>query len=411
MKRVAVTGIGLITPAGTGKEAFWENAVRGRCGIGPVTLFDCGDLRVKIAGEVKDFIASDHMDNESASKLHRVDRFALAAVRMAAEDACIDIYRLRKLRLAVAIGSTLGRSGLADKYRNSMEELSDCKLGKEFLEDIVPSGILSAICNGIGIYGGPVRLFHNACAAGNYAIGYAYDMISSGQVDAAFAGGADPLSRTALIGFNRLLSLTPDKCRPFDKNRKGLVVSEGAAILMMEEMEAARERGARIYGEIKGYGLGMDAYHITSSDPEASGTIKCIREAMKNSLLKEQDIDYISAHGTGTPTNDKAESKALNMIFPDSVPPVSSIKSMIGHAMGAASAIEAAACCLMLEKQIALPTMNYDTPDDECRLDCIPNMARPMKMTNVLSNAFAFGGNTSCLAVSKVEQRQQSLTS
>jgi 3-oxoacyl-[acyl-carrier-protein] synthase II len=241
-----------------------------------------------------------------------------------------------------------------------------------------------------------------ACSGGNYAIGQGYDIVRKGITDLAIVGGSDHFSRIALTGFNRLFAMAPDICQPFDKNRKGMMLGEGAGILILEELESAGRRGANIYAEVLGYGLSCDANHMTA--PRAESVIKVMERAIKNGNVKKEDVDYISAHGTGTPSNDKIECGAINTVFKDSIKNIltSSIKSMLGHTMGAASAIEAIACCLTIKNNIIPPTINYETPDPECDINCVPNKSINKKIRVALNNSFAFGGNNACAAFKEI---------
>jgi len=242
-----------------------------------------------------------------------------------------------------------------------------------------------------------------ACAAGNYSIGYAFDIIRTGRKDVVLAGGADPLSRLAFTGFSRLFAMAPEKCQPFDKERKGMMLGEGGAMLLIESLEHAEKRGAKIYSEILGYGLSCDAHNMTIQ--HENGISKVIERALKNSGLSRDDVDYISAHGTGTGLNDKTETASIKKVMGERVAkvPVSSIKSMLGHMMGTASALEAIACCMAIASGVIPPTINYDTPDPECDLDCVPNKSRKHKVKVALNNSFAFGGNNACLALREYE--------
>jgi 3-oxoacyl-[acyl-carrier-protein] synthase II len=244
-----------------------------------------------------------------------------------------------------------------------------------------------------------------ACAAGNYAIGYGFDMIRIGRADMILAGGADPFSRITYMGFARLGAIAPDRCQPFDRNRQGMVPGEGAAILVLEALDAARARDAKIYAEVLGYGVSCDSHHMTAAHPQGDGAMRAMAEAIRESSVALQDIDYISAHGTGTPTNDRVESLAVRRLFgvyADRIP-MSSIKSMLGHTMGAASAIEAAACALALDTGVVPPTINYEEQDPECDLDYVPNQARQVNPRVVLNNAYAFGGNNASLCMARCE--------
>ncbi|HYH02131.1 MAG TPA: beta-ketoacyl-[acyl-carrier-protein] synthase family protein [Bacillota bacterium] len=402
-RRVVVTGLGILSPVGTGKEKFWGNLVNGRSGVGKISAFDTSAYRVKIGGMVKDFEPERYLNPKQIHTAGRAAQYAYSGAKMALADSGISWEALATKRTAVCLGTTMGEIQVVEGinetvFNNGIESVAP----EEYLK-ARPDRITTFLSSELGI-GGPQHLFFNACAAGNYALGYAADLIHRGQADLALAGGVDVFSKVALIGFNRLLSLTPDWCRPFDRNRKGLVVSEGAGVLVLEDLEMAVARGAAIYAEIRGYGLGMDAYHITSPHPEGEGAAVSMSQALKAAGMAAEEIDYICAHGTGTPANDKTECRAIHTVFKnvDHLPPVSSIKSMLGHTMGAAGALGVAACCLMLQQQIILPTMNFETPDPECNVDCVPNEARQQRLKKVMSNAFAFGGNNSCLVLEKI---------
>jgi 3-oxoacyl-[acyl-carrier-protein] synthase II len=402
-RRVAVTGIGVISPVGTGKEKFWASLAGGVSGIGPVTAFDCGALRVKIGGAVKDFDPRNYLDARQLRNSGRAAQYAYAAAQMALADAGIGPETLAAGPVAVCMGSTMGEIQAVEAMNEVICHSGIAAVTPEAYAQARSDGIITFPVTKLGL-SGPRHLFLNACASGNYALGYAAALIRRGRVGRALAGGVDVFSKTALIGFNRLLSLTPDRCRPFDRDRRGLVVSEGAGVLLLEELETAVARGASIYAEVKGYGLGTDAYHITSPHPEGAGAAASMAAALQDAGTAAAEIDYICAHGTGTSANDKTESRAIRAVFKDAgrLPPTSSIKSMLGHAMGAAGGLEAAACCLMLKRQIILPTINFATPDPECIPDCVPNEARRARLELVMSNSFAFGGNNSSLILAKL---------
>ncbi|MCK9604605.1 MAG: beta-ketoacyl-[acyl-carrier-protein] synthase family protein, partial [Candidatus Omnitrophica bacterium] len=308
---------------------------------------------------------------------------------------------LKNQKMGVCVGTTMGESQI-------LMQLNDAWIHKgiEAIDpDLIckyPANALSLnLVNDLGL-NGPSYVIPTACAAGNYAIGYACDLIKKGAADRMFAGGTDAFSRLAFIGFNRLLAIAPEKCQPFDKNRKGMMVGEGAGMLVLEPLEAALARKANIYAEVLGYGLSCDAHHMTA--PYAPGIARAIGKALKESGLLPQDIDYINAHGTGTPANDKEECAAIKAVFGEHSKKIliSSIKSMLGHTMGAASAIEAIACCLTVKNDIVPPTINYQTPDPECDIDCVPNASRQARINIALNNASAFGGNNACLALKKI---------
>ena len=411
MNRVVVTGIGVMAPGSIGKETFWENISEAKVCTGPISLPFYEKLRVKIAGKIENFSDKEYLCDKNGlifKNLDITDKYVLKTVDMALKDSNVKLDELES-KLAVSFGTTMGKVSKESynkiDYKLYEELLENDKYEKNsLLQKLCPGNILATVCKYFGLKNVDARMFLNACAAGNYSIGWGYDKIKNGDTQVAIVGGVDSFSLTALIGFNRLLSLTPNLCRPFDKNRKGLIVSEGCGVLILEKLESALKRGAHIYGEVKGYGLSVDAYHITSPKPDASGAISCMEKALKNSGLLPTDIDYVSAHGTGTKLNDKIESKALCSVFNNKVPPASSIKSMIGHSLGAAAAIEAVASLLMIKHGIAVPTANFEEADEECPVDCVPNSSREIKIDNIISNAFAFGGNNSSLVISRYKE-------
>lgn len=401
-RRVVITGLGMITPIGCGTEKFWQAAVAGENGVRPLQNFDTTDFRTKTGGEVLDFNADDYLSKDEQATMGRSSRFAVTAAMMAIEDARIDLDQCNRSRIGISMGTTMGEpqileQGIKMKYGEGSASAIPPSLPRQYPCGSIPANIARHFN-----ISGPNFIIPTACAAGNYAIGYAYDMIQLGRIDAAIAGGSDPFSGIAFTGFNRLLATTPDIVRPFDKNRSGMAVSEGAGILFIEDLESALSRGVPIYAEILGYGLGCDAYKMTIPDPDGGGGIIAMRRALKNSGVDPNSILYINAHGTGTGENDKSETLIAKEVFGSHAKEMamSSIKSMLGHTMGAASGIEAAACCLMLKHQIALPTINYSEPDPECDIDCVPNTARAMELDTVISNAYAFAGNTSSLVLS-----------
>lgn len=400
-KRVVITGLGLITPIGTGVSAFWEAAFRGENGVRPLTNFDASDFRTKTGGEVLDFDADKYLEENEKNRMGRSSQFAVAATKMAIEDASVDLSEYDSTRIGLSMGTTMGEpqvleKGIRIKYSSGDPAQIPRTLPRQYPCVTIPAHIAQ-----IFSISGPYMMIPTACAAGNYAIGYAYDLFQLGKIDIAIAGGSDPFSGIAFTGFNRLLATTPDIVRPFDKNRNGMAVSEGTGILILEEFEAAKARGAPIYAEILGYGLGCDAYKMTIPDPSGSGGIVAMNNALKNTGIKPEDIQYICAHGTGTVENDRTETVIAKEVLGSHAKKISmsSIKSMLGHTMGAASAIEAAASALMLKHQTALPTINYSEPDPECDIDCVPNTARSISMTTIISNAYAFAGNTSSLVL------------
>lgn len=408
MNRVVVTGIGIIVPGSIGKNQLWENMSNGRVFTGQVEGIDCGDLRIQIAGEVKNFDKEKYLKGNNdinIKQLGRAEGFGLTALKMAIEDSKLNVENEENISLAAGMTMTnMMQLIMQDKQKVKDFLKSIDNQNIKDIENIAPVSILSLMCKYFDLKAPIARIFTNACAASNYSISWGYDNIRKGISNVALVGGVESLSLVALMGFNRLLSLTPDVCRPFSKNRRGLIVSEGAAFLVLEEMQKAKKRGAHIYGEIKGYGLGVDAYHITAPRSDAAGAIDSINGALKMANLSPSEIDYVSAHGTGTALNDKTEVKALKTIFGNKVPPTSSIKSMIGHTLGVAGAVGAVCSLLMMENNEAMPTANFEQKDEDCDIDCIPNKSRKMQINNVIANAFAFGGNNSCIAFSKVKK-------
>lgn len=400
--RVVITGVGLVTPIGTGTDVFWDSAVRGENGVRPLELFDPSEYRTKTGGEVRDFKAEDHLSEEDINRMGRSGQFAVAATRMALNDSALKVSEENGYRIGVSMGTTMGEPQILEKavhikYDSGSEQIPQ-NLPRQYPCASIPANIPRVFK-----IKGPNIIIPTACAAGNYAIGYAFDQIQLNKADVMIAGGSDPFSGIAFTGFNRLLATTPDICRPFDLNRSGMAVSEGAGIVIVERLSHALARGASIYAEILGYGLGCDAYKMTIPDPTGSGGIIALKRAIKNSGINPDEIDYISAHGTGTKENDKSETLIVKEVLGEKArtTPVSSIKSMIGHTMGAASAIEAAACALMIKNGVILPTINYSDPDPDCDLDYVPNRSRSTDLETVVSNAYAFAGNTSSLVLRK----------
>lgn len=399
-KRIVVTGIGVVSSIGIGKDAFWSALLAGKSGISPVTSFDTREFPTHNGGEVKDFNPGDFIQKERIETLGRGSQLALSAAKLALKDAGLDLTSLVARKTGVAIGTTMGESRILEHIDQVC-----VKDGEDAIDpNLIPRLTANVLCANIAIdfkLKGPNFLVSTACAAGNYAIGFAFDQIRKGSVEIMFAGGADGFSRIAFTGFNRLLAIAPEICQPFDKNRKGMMVGEGSGVVVLETLEHALERKANIYAEILGYGLSCDAHHMTA--PHAPGIAKAMEKALKQCGLAPEDVDYISAHGTGTPANDREECLAIKEVFKEHSKKllVSSIKSMLGHTMGAASALEAIACCLAVKDDVAPPTINFETPDPDCDIDCVPNAHRKRTLNIALNNASAFGGNNACLVLKK----------
>jgi len=400
MQKAVVTGVGVASSIGVGKDEFWGNLIKGRSGISKVTLFDTSRFKRHYAGQIKDFNSSDFIPSEVINFLGRASCFAIAATKLSLEDANISLRSIRNKEIALLVGTTMTEASVLDV---SCEKLLKDKLD-EITEKLILNVFAASIPRNAGYFFGVKgvnSLIPNACAAGNYTVAYAFDLIRRGEIEIAIAGGAEALSRVAFQGFQKLYAMAPRVCRPFDKRRKGVLLGEGAGVLILESCEHALKRGAKIYAEVLGYGLSCDAYHMTI--PKKEGVKKAIKKALDNSGISTADVDYISAHGTGTIQNDKVESSAIKDVFGSFCKkiPVSSIKSMLGHCMGAASAIEAISCCLAIREGIIPPTINYKEPDPECDIDCVPNKARKKEVKIALNNGFAFGGNNCCVVFGK----------
>jgi 3-oxoacyl-[acyl-carrier-protein] synthase II len=402
MRRVVITGLGLVTPIGAGRELFWRRLTSGANGIGPVESFDTSPFPVHIGAEVKDFDPSGYVRGRSPDTLGRASQLAVAAARMAIEDSGIDVGARDRWRIGVSMGTTSGEPGMIERYNDAR------KVGgvESVPADILPKYPCNVIPSHIAIeldLHGPCLMIPTACAAGNYAIGYGFDMIRSGRTDLMLAGGADSFSRITYMGFARLGAIAPERCQPFDKNRKGMVPGEGSAVLVLEPLDDALARGATIYAEVLGYGVSCDSHHMTAAHPQGDGAVRAMAMALKESGKTTGDVDYISAHGTGTPTNDRVEAIAVRTLFGERAPkvPMSSIKSMIGHTMGAASAIEAVACSLAIHTGTIPPTINFCEPDEGSDLDYVPNQARRTDPGIILNNAYAFGGNNASLCLAR----------
>lgn len=402
--RIVVTGIGVVTSIGTGREQFWENLLAGRCGISSVESFDTSDYSVHKGAEVKGFDAGPYLHRLEAEQLGRASQFAIAAARLALADAGVDPRSLDPLRVGVSFGTTSGEPQEVERFDDAFVKDDLRSIGPEFMGRY-PCHLISAhVAEEFG-FAGVNMMIPTACAAGNYAIAHAFDALRWGRADLMLAGGSDAFSRITYTGFARLGAVAPEICQPFDRNRKGMVPGEGAGVLLLEPLKRARARGARIYAEVAGYGLSCDAHHMTAAHPEGDGAARAMQSALDESRLEPGDVSYISAHGTGTPTNDRLETIAVKRLFKELAYriPVSSVKSMLGHTMGAASAIEAAVCALAVHDDRIPPTINLEEPDPDCDLDYVPNRARQHRVDVAMNNAYAFGGNNASLVLRKCE--------
>ena len=398
--RVVITGLGVVSSIGIGWESFWKNLLRGKSGISPVTSFDTSGHFTHNGGEIRNFRADEYISPYTLKLLSRSSQFAITAAKLALKDTNLSPEQLEEMTVGTCIGTTMGSVQTSEIINQFMVLEGKTDFGNDLICQVPTHSTPAAVSREFNLTG-PNLMFSTACAAGNYAIGYGFDLIRLGRADLIFAGGSDPFSRVAYTGFNQFGAVAPEKCQPFDKNRRGMMVAEGAGILIIESLEHAARRNAPIYAEISGYGLSCDAHHITL--PSVEGVTRCMLQALRQTGTGIHEIDYISAHGTGTLANDRTECAAIRDVFGLRTQriPVSSIKSMLGHTMGAASALEAIACSLTVKNNVIPPTINYETPDPECDIDCVPNQAREQEVNIALNNSYAFGGNNASLVLRK----------
>jgi len=397
--RVFITGVGVISSIGLGKDAFWKALAEGKSGISPVEAFDTSNLGRSNAGEVKAFHPRDHLSAAEVRRMGRCSQMALAAARMAITDAALPEGALSGPRASVVLGTTMGEAGVLEDLDHAWIAKGLPGVRRAWIPKYGSTLLPIHVARAIGAEGSVLTL-PAACAAGNYAIGLACDLIRAGKADVIVTGAAEMLQELQYSGFVRLAAMAPTKCQPFDLNRQGLILGEGAGLLVVESEAHAVRRNARVLAEVGGHGMTCDAYHITRPHPEAAGSIGAMRQAIERSGLQPDAVDFVNAHGTGTKHNDAAESKVMRDVFGDRKVPISSMKSMLGHCMGAASALEAIGCLMTLETGIYPPTIGYETPDPECDVDVVANEARKGKADIVLNNSLAFGGYNSvtCLA-------------
>jgi len=401
-RRAAVTGLGIITAIGQDIPSFWENLIKGTCGIETVNLFDASHYRSRKAAGVKGFDPLLFFSARDLQRMSRCDQLGLKAAAEAILDSGLDWGSVDRERIGIFGGGGAGGILSAERYRKEMLLKGWRRVRPSLLLPFATCAITDSIAQKYGILG-PRATIATACSSSATAIGYALSSIRLGEVEVAIAGGSESLSEVTFGGFNALRSLDEDRCRPFDLNRKGLSLGEGAAFLVVEEAEHAVHRGAKVYAEILGYGLTGDGHHMTAPDPDGDGALRAMKEALRDSGISPGDVHYINAHGTATPVNDLAETKAIKNLFGERAAkiPVSAIKSMVGHCLGAAGAVEAVATILSVREDRIPPTINYQTPDPECDLDYVPNQSRTAAVEIALSNSFAFGGNNTALVFGK----------
>jgi 3-oxoacyl-[acyl-carrier-protein] synthase II len=402
--------VGAVSPLGTGNEKNWDALVNGRSGLGPITRFDAAALPVRIAGEVKDFNPEAYIDKKEIKKMDLFIQYALCAAHYAMEDAGLCITEENAERVGVLVGAGLGGLPTIEKYHSALLEGGYKKISPFF----IPMLIINLAPGHISIrYGakGPNISSVSACATATHSIGDAYHIIARGDADAMIAGGTEStVTPLGIGGFAAMKALCDSRndspetaSRPFDKSRDGFVMGEGAGIVILEEYEAARRRGARIYAEIVGYGLTGDAYHLTAPAPNGEGAARCMAMALRNAGVNPEQVTYINAHGTSTPMNDLYETMAIKTVFGNHARKVniSSTKSMTGHLLGAAGGVEAVFTCMAMDRGVIPPTINYLEPDPECDLDYVPNTAREVRIEYAMSNNFGFGGTNATLLFRK----------
>ncbi|MBD3413343.1 MAG: beta-ketoacyl-ACP synthase II [Candidatus Aminicenantes bacterium] len=411
-RRVVVTGIGIVSPLGIEVEKNWESLISGRSGIARISKFDPGDFTSQIAGEVQDFDPFEFVEKRESRKMDPFIQYAVAAAELSIKDSGIDRSLLQGDRTGVYVGSGIGGIGTIEKNHETLMRKGPKRVSPFFLVSTVineASGQISIRTKS----GGPNLANATACSTGTHAIGDSFQIIARGDADLMLAGGSEaPITPLGLAGFCSMRALStrneaPEKAsRPFDKERDGFVIAEGAVILLLEELDSALRRNAEIYAEIIGYGISGDAFHVSAPCPDGEGAFQSMKRAIHNAGLSPSEIGYINAHGTSTPWNDKIETLAIKRLFQDHAAqiPISSTKCVTGHMLGAAGGFEAAAAALALKKQLIPPTVNLENPDPECDLDYVPNEARSVDVTYALSNSFGFGGTNGTLLLKKFQE-------
>jgi len=409
MRRVVITGIGAVSPVGVGAPAIWDAITAGRSGIAPITAFDVSAYTTRFAGYVNDWDPTPWIDAKEARRLARFQQFAVAAAQMAMDDSGLVIDEANAERVGVIVGSGIGGLGTMEEQK----EILDTKGPGRVSPFLVPMMIVDLAAGHISIRFGAKGINYapvSACATGNHSIGEAGEAIKRGDADAVIAGGFDcGVTPLGLAGFASARSLSTRNddpqgaSRPFDADRDGFVMGEGGGIVILEELEHAKARGARIYAELAGYGASADAYHLTAPAPDGNGARRAMVQALERARMNPSEIDYINAHGTSTELGDAAETGAIKAVFGADAPPVSSTKSMTGHLLGGAGALEAVICVLAMAEGILPPTINYVTPDPRCDLDYVPNVAREASVSAVMSNSFGFGGHNATLLMSALK--------
>lgn len=410
-KRVVVTGLGCITPVGHGKEAFWKSLTEGRSGVGEITKFDAGEYPTRIAAEVKDFKPEEYMEKKEAKKMDLFVQYAVAGAKLAMEDSKIDVKKVDHENFGVVLGSGIGGIATFEEQHKKMLDKGPRRISPFFIPMMIVNMASGQVSMSLGAKG-PNTTVVTACASATNAIGEAFKIIERGDANLMITGGTEAsITPISIGGFCSMKAMStaneePEKAsRPFDKNRDGFVMGEGSGILLLEELEHALERGAEIYGEIVGYGMSADAYHITAPAPEGEGGKRAMEKALSDAEISPEAIDYINAHGTSTPYNDQFETMAIKSVFKDHAKKlaVSSTKSMTGHLLGAAGGIEAIASLMAIKHSVVPPTINYEHPDPDCDLDYTPNNAQERSVNYALSNSLGFGGHNATIIFKKYQ--------
>ena len=407
-KRVVVTGVGLVTPIGIGKDAFWDSLKNGRSGVRKITLLDVSAYPCRVAGEVTDWVPENYIEKKRARRADRFTQFALAAAKAAVADAGLDPAKENLERCGVIVGSGIGGLMTIEAEYKTLIEKGPRRVSPFLIPMLITNIAAGEIAIEFGFTGVNFAV-SSACATSNHAMGEALRHLRYGDADVIIAGGAEAaITQLGLAGFSQAGALTVDyndnpakASRPFDKNRSGFVMGEAAGIVVLETLEHAQARGAKIYGELAGYGATDDAHHITAPSPEGKAAANAIRLALKDADMKPEEVDYVNAHGTSTALNDKTETAVIKNVFGDHARKlaISSTKSMTGHLLGATSAVELIATLLCMEHDLIHPTINYETPDPDCDLDYVPNVARPGRINAAVSNSLGFGGHNAVVAV------------
>jgi 3-oxoacyl-[acyl-carrier-protein] synthase II len=407
--RAVITGLGVISPVGNNLDEFWNNLIEGKSGIGLLTRFDTTDLPTKVAAEVKNFEPTDWINKKESRHMDRFAQFAIAAAKMALQDSGLDLEKVDKERAGTVMGCGIGGVTTFEEQKEVLMAKGSGRVTPFFVPMLISNMAAAHLSIEFGLQGSSMTIV-TACASATNAIGEALRIIQRGEADVVLCGGTEaPITSLAFAGFCAAKTMSTEKenpeqaCRPFDKRRSGFVMGEGAGVLILESLEHAQARGAHIYAELAGYGSTSDAYHITTPVPGGAGAIRAMRLALKDAEVSAEDVDYINAHGTSTGPNDSVETAAIKTVFGSVATKlaISSTKSMTGHLMGAAGAIEAIICALSIEQGMIPPTTNYGEPDPECDLDYVPNIARKQEVNVAMSNSLGFGGHNATVVIKK----------